>query len=250
MEIHFDSFSDLNGRILTREIPREPLHTQGLGLIMSIYSEIIGGCRELCVTSQGNAAYSRHPPRVTLTKGPFIDIFSIRNIVCEIIEQSQPWRWRKMTNGRDDQGERLIRLLKEITRTLARRLPGGIHPGLTMPQLLTLHELARSGPMSLTELSRALALANSTVSGIIDRLERAGHVRRQTDPDDQRIVRVELAKDIQAGNWQLSGDFRAYTGDLLSNFDPDEVAAALGFLDRFLSLARQHEGGSPANLDH
>lgn len=148
-----------------------------------------------------------------------------------------------LTVQSQDQGERFIKLLKEITRTLARRMPGGIHAGLTMPQLLTLHELARHhGPMSLSDLSHALNLANSTVSGIIDRLERAGHVRRRTDAEDQRIVRVELAGEMASGQWHLSGDFRSVVGDLLAQFDPAEVSAALGFLDRFLTLAREAEG--------
>lgn len=151
-----------------------------------------------------------------------------------------------MTVQTQDQGERFIKLLKEITRTLARRMPGGIHAGLTMPQLLTLHELARyHGPMSLSDLSRALNLANSTVSGIVDRLERAGHVRRRTDTEDQRVIRVELSGAMASGQWHLSGDFRAIVGDLLAQFDPEEVSAALSFLERFLSLACQGEGSPP-----
>lgn len=50
--------------------------------------------------------------------------------------------------------------------------------------------------LSLSELSTRLELAHSTVSGIIDRLQRRDLVRRTTRPDDRRYVRIEITARV------------------------------------------------------
>ena len=88
----------------------------------------------------------------------------------------------------------------------ARKLP----VALTPPQLLamqTLVEAALAGPesgdpgdggLSLSALSTRMGLAHSTTSGIVDRLERLGLVRREPRPDDRRFVIVQLADAVSA----------------------------------------------------
>jgi DNA-binding MarR family transcriptional regulator len=61
---------------------------------------------------------------------------------------------------------------------------------LTGPQRLVMHALVRSQGLSLRQLSEAVSLAHSTVSGIVDRLEKQGLLERQTDPADRRITRL------------------------------------------------------------
>src|SRR2546427_2573804 len=88
----------------------------------------------------------------------------------------------------------------------ARKLP----VALTPPQLLamqTLVEAARPGlesgepgarGLSLSALSTRMGLAHSTTSGIVDRLERLGLVRRVPRPDDRRFAIVQLADAVTA----------------------------------------------------
>jgi DNA-binding MarR family transcriptional regulator len=47
-------------------------------------------------------------------------------------------------------------------------------------------------PYGMGELSTVLALAKSSISGLVDRTERNGLVRREPDPHDTRAVRVAL----------------------------------------------------------
>ena len=44
--------------------------------------------------------------------------------------------------------------------------------------------------MTLKELSQAVSLAHSTVSGIVDRLEKRGMIERRTDEADGRVSRI------------------------------------------------------------
>jgi len=91
-------------------------------------------------------------------------------------------------------------LREESTRALAQDLP----EALTPPQVRAMEVLVDStrknpaaGELSLSELSTRLGLAHSTVSGIVDRLERRGLIRRTTRPDDRRYVRIEITFPVR-----------------------------------------------------
>ena len=73
---------------------------------------------------------------------------------------------------------------------------------LTGPQLnaiqILVEELrgSKSG-LSVSELSRRMGLAHSTVSGIVDRLQQREIVRRASRRDDRRFAFVELTPPVQ-----------------------------------------------------
>jgi len=69
--------------------------------------------------------------------------------------------------------------------------------GLTVPQVNALEELTREDGLSLKELSARMGLSHSTVSGIVDRLERRGFVGRRTDSKDRRYIRIFLSKKVK-----------------------------------------------------
>lgn len=73
---------------------------------------------------------------------------------------------------------------------------------LTAPQVQALEvlvdELRESGGgLSMSELSRRMHLAHSTVSGIVSRLEARGLVERAQRGDDRRYVSVELTEPVR-----------------------------------------------------
>jgi DNA-binding MarR family transcriptional regulator len=65
--------------------------------------------------------------------------------------------------------------------------------GVTMPQALALHMLnGAAGRLSARDLGRECHMLASTITGVIDRLESAGNVRRERDQRDRRVVWVTL----------------------------------------------------------
>src|SRR5438034_2670026 len=52
--------------------------------------------------------------------------------------------------------------------------------------------IARQGPMTAGELADRAGLTTGAITGVLDRLERAGWVRRERDPHDRRRVMVHL----------------------------------------------------------
>ncbi len=65
--------------------------------------------------------------------------------------------------------------------------------GLTAAQFNVLNVLGRTeGGLSQRELGDRLVVDRSNVTGLLDRLERAGWVKRSDDPKDRRIYRISL----------------------------------------------------------
>jgi DNA-binding MarR family transcriptional regulator len=75
---------------------------------------------------------------------------------------------------------------RRITKELARRAE------LTGPQLTVLKMLETFGDLSLSDLSDRIRAQNSTVTGIIDRMEREGLVVRERSTEDRRVVHINL----------------------------------------------------------
>ena len=64
--------------------------------------------------------------------------------------------------------------------------------GLTGPQLVILHEIANCDKVTAGELARAVSLSQSTVTGILERLEKRQLITRQRSDDDKRRVLVRI----------------------------------------------------------
>ena len=75
---------------------------------------------------------------------------------------------------------------RRITKELARRAE------LTGPQLTVVKMLEQIGDLSLSELSERIRAQNSTVTGIIDRMERENLVTRERSKEDRRVVFIRL----------------------------------------------------------
>jgi DNA-binding MarR family transcriptional regulator len=82
--------------------------------------------------------------------------------------------------------------------------------GITATQLTVIKLLHTVGDLSLSALSRKMAAKNSTVTGIVDRLESARLVERMQDPEDRRVWHIRLtaagrqtAKRIDVAPWEI-----------------------------------------------
>ena len=109
---------------------------------------------------------------------------------------------------------------------------------LTFPQALALSVLGAEGPMPISKLAEKMGSANSTISGIVDRLERLELVRRTRSDLDHRVIYVEATdRSIEVRNRAKTG-VNEYFGALLDTLKPEEreqIAHALELLDRALS---------------
>src|ERR1700719_4877595 len=95
----------------------------------------------------------------------------------------------------DHMAEEIDLHLRAIRQVLRRPVEAEFARGcLTGPQRSVMHVVVQSDGVSLKDLSKQVGLAHSTVSGIIDRLEKQGLVERKTDTCDGRISRIAASK--------------------------------------------------------
>jgi DNA-binding MarR family transcriptional regulator len=64
--------------------------------------------------------------------------------------------------------------------------------GTTGPQLWGLKTISQNESLSLGELARRMYLHPSTITGLIDRLEKKGLVERDRDQTDRRVIKLGL----------------------------------------------------------
>lgn len=89
--------------------------------------------------------------------------------------------------------EKLRVLNKKMNALITKDLEG---MGLTFPQIAVIKSTAQ-GAKTVGQISQAVGLSNSTVSGIIDRLERDGFVERKRCEEDRRVVRIQHTSKVE-----------------------------------------------------
>jgi DNA-binding MarR family transcriptional regulator len=94
--------------------------------------------------------------------------------------------------------QRTERQLNTIQRSMRQRLQAEFAKGhLTGPQRLVMAALVHSEGLSLKQLSEAVSLAHSTVSGIVERLAKQGLIERQTPEHDRRITLLIASREVR-----------------------------------------------------
>jgi MarR family 2-MHQ and catechol resistance regulon transcriptional repressor len=66
---------------------------------------------------------------------------------------------------------------------------------LTPPQFGVLEALAHLGPMKMCEIGSKLLMSGANVTGVVDRLEKKGLVRRVMDAEDRRMFLIHLTDE-------------------------------------------------------
>ena len=98
-----------------------------------------------------------------------------------------------MTDNELPEGDRLGLELSDAV-VLFHEAVGAIS-GLSATDHKAVGIIARQGPMSATALAELTGLTPGAVTGLVDRLERSGHVRRERDQQDRR--RVVISATVQ-----------------------------------------------------
>jgi DNA-binding MarR family transcriptional regulator len=132
---------------------------------------------------------------------------------------------------------------RRITKSLA------LAHGLTGPQLVVLKMLEPVGKLSLSALSGRIRAKNSTVTGIIDRMERDGLVVRRRSDEDRRVVHIELtargrrlAEETDVEPMQM---FRDVLAELGPRDSADLRRILMKLARRVRDVVQTHEGEPP-----
>ena len=103
---------------------------------------------------------------------------------------------------------------------------------LTFPQALVLNVLAAGGPMPISSLAEQTGSANSTVSGVVDRLEKLGLAKRERSSHDRRVIYVSVTEQYQILRRQTATNVNGYFTSLLETMSKEERETILLGLEK------------------
>ena len=95
-------------------------------------------------------------------------------------------------------------------------------------------------PLTPGRLGEHLGLSSGATTAVIDRLERAEHVRRSRDDRDRRRVTLHYGDAASALGRAFFGPLGARMDEMLAGYDTRELDAVRRFLGETNEMMRQH----------
>ncbi|BCZ48179.1 MarR family transcriptional regulator [Clostridium gelidum] len=125
------------------------------------------------------------------------------------------------------QADEIIEIFKIIRKSIGFKSEKSAKKyGFTAPQIGVIFHLHMMPSITLQSLSEHMNLTKSTVSGIVDRLEKQGVVTREIPKDNRRIVNLSISEEFKKNNdiCKMKKEFMAdFISESIKNADPKEL---------------------------
>ncbi|ALE73126.1 MULTISPECIES: MarR family transcriptional regulator [unclassified Pseudonocardia] len=116
----------------------------------------------------------------------------------------------------------------------------GLHPTDLHALLAVMRADAAGEPLTPGLLGSRLGLSTGATTALVDRLERAGHVRRTRESADRRRVTLHQAENAARVGGAFFGPLGHRMDAALADFDEAELTAAARFLTRMNALVADY----------
>lgn len=97
-------------------------------------------------------------------------------------------------------------------------------------------------PLTAGQIAELSGLSTGAVTGVIDRLERAGFVRRVRDPHDRRKVLVEVTRGSQARYGDVFDGLTEALDRTLAGYTPEEIRTIERYTTTMIGVMRAEAG--------
>ena len=131
--------------------------------------------------------------------------------------------------------QRVSRHLGELTREDLRRF------GMTLPRWLALSQLAVRDGQSIGDLARATVTMQSSLTRVVDQMERDKLVERHPAEDDQRIIQVWLTEAGRSTYEEVVPLALQRAHQALDGLRDTDIRMLTDVLQRLLSNVRRNE---------
>jgi DNA-binding MarR family transcriptional regulator len=112
----------------------------------------------------------------------------------------------------------------------------GARLGVTAVDQRALALIAGKGPLTAGELAREIHLTPGAVTGVADRLERAGLVRREPDPGDRRRVVISA---VPGAFGQVFAGLSTAMDELSARYSPEEQRVIGDWVVRTIAVLQE-----------
>ncbi|ADU66404.1 MarR family transcriptional regulator [Desulfurispirillum indicum] len=113
--------------------------------------------------------------------------------------------------------------------------------GVTPSQYKVLKALDEKGPMKHKDVSEITLITKGTLTGVVNRLERAGLVSRTQDAKDSRAQYVALTEKGQTEYARLEKSYRKIIGNIFNPESEEKLKQYITNLNVLVALVRQGE---------
>jgi len=144
--------------------------------------------------------------------------------------------------SRDKPADRLDRLLRDLsTETVLLHQAIADRLGLNPTDHKCLGLLVDAGrPVTPGELATMTGLTTGAVTGVVDRLEAAGFVRRTRDPEDRRKVGIEVVFDkVKRQVFPVFEQLAKRMGVVAGAYKQRELETIVSFLEQGIEVSRE-----------
>ncbi len=142
---------------------------------------------------------------------------------------------------------RLLEVLTAIGRRNSLRDPMAMlveKAGLSPAQIHALSWLRLDAPLTMGALAQRIGVTEKTITGVVDRLERAGYAQRERSATDRRVVPVVLTRQGQKLAGQIQVEVERKLGTFLHHLDHEDRAALFRILE---NIAARLDAAAPSS---
>ena len=132
--------------------------------------------------------------------------------------------------------QRELRTMSTRTVMLSQAVAGRL--GLSPTDLETM-EILSAGPVTAGRLAELTGLTTGAITGVVDRLERAGYVRRERDADDRRRVIVRLLPERARRLERMFEPVARAMADLHGRYSDAELTLFLDYVRRANAIGHE-----------
>jgi DNA-binding MarR family transcriptional regulator len=134
---------------------------------------------------------------------------------------------------RREGAQRLADILTSLQRcfllTLSKELARG---NVSFPQYCLLGFLAHQDHLTMTEIAHKMGHTTAAATGLVDRLEKLGHVRRLHAQEDRRKILVQITETGSALVTEVRDDMVANILKIMDELEPSEQTAWLQIYEK------------------
>lgn len=154
------------------------------------------------------------------------NLYSMRAVCIVLDKENKILKHSELLQALENQSRELS------TRTVIFHHFVGERLGLNPTDHKCLDVIIRTGtPMTATQLADETGLSTGTITGVMDRLEKAGYVKRKRDPNDRRLIFIKPLLDkamIKLG--PIFEPMKQATMNLYSRYTDEELTIILDFI--------------------
>ena len=113
--------------------------------------------------------------------------------------------------------------------------------GISATEWKCLGVVSQIQPATAGQIAQSTGLTTGAITGIVDRLERAGFVQRERNPDDRRSVLVRALRETEIRETvaPIFQSLSAAMADVASHYGPTELAAIQDYFARTIQVLKK-----------